>query len=358
MQKIKICIIGGGIFSTSAAYHLSPIASSIDIYEKNSTLLDGATFYNHNRHHYGYHYPRSDETVIQCQESKKDFENTFSSSLDFSFDNFYAISKKKSRVSAINFKKFCERNGLEYEDVKIPRKIFENNQIAGCFKVDEGIYNFKKLKKIVIANIKERKNININLNKKITKINSSKKIIEINNSEIRKYDVIINATYDDLNNFITKDKQKVFFEYNLQEMIILEIPNQKRFGATILDGEFPSILPFSGHKNLYLFAHVKTSQLIKVSGYDKPLKLKDKNNILTNYDFTYQKSLPFLKILKKSKYYRSFLVVRAVRLNKNKDSRLSEIIDHKNNIYSIFSGKIITCETIAKKLTKIISSKL
>ena len=46
------------------------------------------------------------------------------------FSSFsFAMEMNFEVKSAINFKNFCERNGLGYEDVKIPRKIFENNQI-------------------------------------------------------------------------------------------------------------------------------------------------------------------------------------------------------------------------------------
>ena len=35
----------------------------------------------------------------------------------------------------------------------------------------------------------------------------------------------------------------------------------------------------------------------------------------------------------------------------------SEIIQHENGNFSIFSGKIITVESLAKKITKLIKSK-
>ena len=350
MRKPNVCIIGGGIFSLSIAYHLSSIAKKIEIFEKNKDLMSGATFFNHNRHHYGYHYPRSDETVDQCLRSKLEFERVFNESLDFDFENYYAISKNKSKVNKYNFEKFCNRNNLKYKKVLTPVRLFKKNKIASCYKVNEGVYNFNKLKKISINRLKLKKNININLNAYISDIDVKKKTISLSSSKKKKFDIIINATYDELNTFITNKNEKVLFEYNLQEMVVLNIPKLKRFGITILDGEFPSILPLSIKKNHYLFAHVRTSQLIKETGYKKPSKIINFNNVLTNWKNTFEESKKILNVLNKSQYVRSFLTVRAVRLNKDKDTRLSEIIDHKNGVFSIFSGKIITCETIAKEL--------
>lgn len=351
MTKPTVCIIGGGIFSLSIAYHLSDIAKEIDIYDKNENLMEGATLFNHNRHHYGYHYPRSDETVSQCLKSKPEFESVFKDSLDFKFNNYYAISKNKSKINKKYFENFCDRHNLKYEKVLTPTSLFKKNKIISCYKVNEGVYNFDRLRKISISRLRSKKNINIYLNSYISEINTKQKIINISDSRKKKFDIIINATYDELNSFIQNKKDKVLFEYNLQEMAILKIPRIKRFGITILDGEFPSILPLPSKKNLYLFAHVKTSQLIKETGYEKPPKLKNFNNIMTNWNKTLEKSQNTLNVLEKSHYVRSFLTVRAVRLNKDNDARLSEIIDHKNGIFSIFSGKIITCETIAKELS-------
>tara|TARA_B100000989_G_C19403674_1_gene411108 strand:- start:560 stop:853 length:294 start_codon:yes stop_codon:yes gene_type:complete len=73
-------------------------------------------------------------------------------------------------------------------------------------------------------------------------------------------------------------------------------------------------------------------------------------------NLTLKKSEKYLKILNKSKLIGSFRIIRAVNIDKKSDSRKSEIIQHKNGNLSIFSGKIITVETIAKNISKLIKS--
>ena len=141
-------------------------------------------------------------------------------------------------------------------------------------------------------------------------------------------------------------------EYNLQEMCRLKI-NNERFGSTILDGEFPSILPIANKKNEYLFAHVKHSQLVKMKSKKIPKKIYNKN-IPSQIRITFEKSKKFLKILEKAELLGSFRVIRAVNIDKKTDSRKSEIIHHSNGNITVFSGKIITVETIGKQISSLV----
>ena len=160
-----------------------------------------------------------------------------------------------------------------------------------------------------------------------------------------KFDLIINATYEGINEHILKDK--IYMEYNLQEMCKLSI-NTKRFGSTILDGKFPSILPIAGKKNQYLFAHVTYSQLLKIKSKKFPQELLEKK-IPSQISLTMEKSKKYMKILDDAKLIGNFRVVRAVNIDKKTDSRKSEIIYHQNGNLSIFSGKIITVEKIGRE---------
>ena len=128
---------------------------------------------------------------------------------------------------------------------------------------------------------------------------------------------------------------------------------KKRFAATIVDGEFPSVLPFSGYKDNYLFAHAKNSQLIKKTSYLKPGVIKNINFFNSNWKKILETSKVFLPILNNCEYIKSFFSIRMVKPNPL-DTRASEIISHGNNFYSLFSGKIITVEDICFKLKNLI----
>lgn len=361
IKKLEIGIIGSGIFGLSIACKLSSIAKNIDVYEKEKKILNGATRYNHNRHHAGYHYPRSSATVDQCKLSSESFFSIYKNALDFKFKNFYVISKKDSRITPRRFETFCKLNGLHINEIVPPKEIFNLDNVDKGYLVKEGIYNFSKLKDILKKRVNSNKNIKIKNNSFIKSKIDKQKFLNVYDKNLRKnynkkYDIIINASYSNINDFIEDEKNKIFLEFNLQEMIKLSFQYDKlrfplyRFGATVLDGNFPSILPNAEKKNEYLFAHVKYSQLIKKKGNHCPVDISKKIKIDSNHQNIIQKSKKYLTILNQAEYKSSFFVVRSVKINKKTDERTSEIIKYSNGNYSIFSSKIVTVESVAKAI--------
>ena len=79
---MKIAIIGGGFFGISAAIKIKEKYpdSIVSIYEMRNNLLLGASGKNQFRWHFGYHYPRSDETIKECKQSFKEFEKYYGQS--------------------------------------------------------------------------------------------------------------------------------------------------------------------------------------------------------------------------------------------------------------------------------------
>ena len=357
-KSLNVCVIGGGIFGLTIALHLSKYCKSIKVFESNSNILNGATKFNHNRHHFGFHYPRSIDTARQCLDAIKDFNRYYKDTIDYSFQNYYAISKRNSKIDYSFFEKFCNKVGLNFREIQTPNYLFNESKISKCYLVKEGVYNFDKIKSIILKRLRDKRNIRVIKNSSIKSfVDIDKNIMLRKNNRMteEKFDLIINATYSNLNNHIYHMKNKLLMEYNLQEMCKLKI-HGKRFGSTVLDGEFPSILPVAGSKNEYLFAHVKFSQLIKKVSKKMPNEILNKKYI-SNLNKTFNESKKYLNVLNKSKIIGNFKVIRSVNVDSQKDSRKSEIIQHKNGNFSIFSGKIITVENLAKKITKLINSQ-
>ena len=100
-MKLKIAIIGSGAFGLTAAIKLSQIKNSnIVVFEQHNKPFYGATYANHNRHHYGFHYPKSQLTIDQINKSKKEFESEYFKACRFDYKNFYAISNESKNVTS------------------------------------------------------------------------------------------------------------------------------------------------------------------------------------------------------------------------------------------------------------------
>src|ERR1035437_1364163 len=102
LRSPRVAIIGGGIFGLSVAAELGSFCN-VTLFERHKQLMQEGTFINQFRHHYGYHYPRSDETVIDVQRSRADFEKIFGDALFINSPTYYAIAKEGSRVNVQEF---------------------------------------------------------------------------------------------------------------------------------------------------------------------------------------------------------------------------------------------------------------
>ena len=144
----RVGIIGGGIFGLTTAIHLDS-KYNVTLFEQFDDILCGATYANHNRHHHGFHYTRSPETALQCLNSAKEFENIYSNSLVWDFDNYYCVSKENSKTSPEDYIAFCDNIGLEYIEKWPNEGVLDHSKIALCLKVKEAVYSFNNIKSII-----------------------------------------------------------------------------------------------------------------------------------------------------------------------------------------------------------------
>ena len=356
-KRPRVGIIGGGIFGLSCAISLDK-THDVTVFEQGADILGGATYANHNRHHYGFHYPRSDDTALQCLESRAEFEELYGECCFWDFANYYCVAKENSKTTPEDYLRFCQRMGLDFRQEWPDEGVLDKSKIALCLLVEEGIYDFDILKMIVQKRIAKASTLEIKLRHQVLsgrmEPSGDKVLVVETNGEIRelRFDFIINAMYANYNRFCDWfGFEKRLFQYNLQELDVIELPVKNRLGITVQDGPFPSFLPL-GHTNRYLLAHVITSQLVReIRAGTVPL-LNRVNYVESNWQQIREDCSEYIPLLKKATYIRSLFVDRVVDATRlDEDARLTEITSHGSGCWSVFAAKIITCEAIAQKVT-------
>ena len=146
-MKKKVGIIGGGIFGLSCAMNLDK-THDVTVFDQASDIMTGATYANHNRHHLGYHYPRSPETAEQCLKSREDFEKVYGACCVNDFASYYCVSKDDSKTSAEDYIRFCDKVGLKYKEEWPAEGVLDRSKIALSLRTEEGVYDFIALKKL------------------------------------------------------------------------------------------------------------------------------------------------------------------------------------------------------------------
>ena len=131
---MNIIVIGAGIFGTTTALTLSK-DHNVTLVDKNSDIMMNASKCNHNRLHYGFHYPRSTETATQSLGGYELFYDKFNKFISKDFPNYYMI-EKNSKVNTDQYVSFCENLNLNYEE-KYPNINMDFSNIESSFLTDE-----------------------------------------------------------------------------------------------------------------------------------------------------------------------------------------------------------------------------
>ena len=341
---MNIAIIGSGFFGVSLSIILAK-KHKIDLYEKESDILQGASRVNQFRFHQGYHYPRSNKTINEIKKYKNSFQKFFGNNIFGKTENFYSISKYRSKTSFSNYLKFLKKNKLFFKVYK--NKNFFSRNIEGTIIVNEKILNYFKIKKKLKKTLKKN-SVHLNFKKEFKKENFSK------------YDKVIIATYQN-NNYVLKKlgiTVKNKFRYELVEKILLKLPKRfKNKSFVVLDGNFVCLDPYIG-TNKHLLSDVKFSKIEIVKSIMPVFKHKNKkflnkglivNKKISNFDNFVKHGSLFLPFLKKAKYAGSYFVVRTLKHNVEKtDERVSIVKKVNKKVIVILSGKWNTCIGIAK----------
>lgn len=320
----KIKIIGAGIFGCAIAYELDRVGHDVTIIEQDDDILKHASKCNHNRIHFGYHYPRSLKTAEQSLDGIVSFLINYKEAILSHFPNYYMISKDGSHISGQEYINFCKKVGIDYTRVTPDNKLVNIDLISQSILTDEIIYDHSILKSIVKKNIE---GIKIKFNTTF-------------DGRIDDCDYLINTTYASINE-VNKQLGVPELKIRLQDVCIPYFEMKSNpFGLTVMDGQFCSVMPKGKTSNQFLLYSVKHS-------------LIENNNLdINNIYKQSERYFPFLKNVKRLGYWRT---KRALPINNN-DERLSEIFTYKEHpkIINVLSGKVSTCHKIGQTIKHII----
>jgi len=327
---MKILVIGAGIFGCTISLELDKNGYRVTLVDSSNEILSKATKNNHNRIHYGYHYPRSIKTAKQSLDGLTSFVMNYKECIVSDFPNYYAISNNGSRLTTDEYKEFCDEVGIMYKQ-SYPNETFLNpNYVDSCFKVDEPVYDINILTKIISSKLKQSK-VKIKLNEKVTKKMTTS------------FDFIINCTYSNINDINEMlDIETINFKKQLV-IIPVVLGNFKKIGLTIMDGNFCSVMPKGFDTNHFLLYHVKHS-VVQENIINESINLKREMQIL------YDDCVKYYPFIKHTRIVDCYKTVRSIPINYN-DERLSKVLTYSNkNVISVFSGKVTTCVKIAKQI--------
>jgi glycine/D-amino acid oxidase-like deaminating enzyme len=254
----KICVIGGGFFGMYIAEYLALKKHHVILVEQSKQFMRRASYVNQARVHNGYHYPRSILTSQRCHASFKKFTEEFKESIISNFEKYYMIGKILSKVTASQYKKFCDKIGIVCRSDSKILALANPKFIEAAFFTEEYAFDTDKLCNIMLDRIKAAK-VDYKLNVKAKKIVKSESglVVEFDDNSDT-FNHVFNCTYSMLNRIIHDSGLEIIpLKHEMTEMALVEPPDEiKKMGITVMCGPFFSVMPFPP-RGLHSFSHVR-----------------------------------------------------------------------------------------------------
>lgn len=322
---MKVAIIGAGIYGCHIGKILLERGINISIFEKSSSLFDGASGKNQFRLHLGFHYARDFNTR---QQSKLGFTKflahyeKFTKSID---NNLYVIPNNESLIDFKTYLAIFEHENFPF-DLYDPLEINFLNNTEGIISVGERIINVSKLKEYFQDTLINFVEFNFEVTKTV--------LLKLSSD----YDFVIDCTWGKL-----LPPENIFYE--VTHLAYYKLKNNKKFnfGITYVDGSLCSLYPTEQEK-IYTLSSVEYTPLFKSDNLAKANDFLDNisdeklDNNAINMEYQLKKFFPSFCEYFELEGHQVSMKSKINGCNDPRDCRITQ----EGNIISIFSGKIDT----------------
>lgn len=334
---MRVAVIGAGIYGCHIASILLDREHQVEIFEKESTIFKNASGNNQFRLHQGYHYARDYKTRSQSKEGFNKFMAKYGNFTKEVEHNYYLVPQKKSLLDFTTYTSIFKSEGFVFEIVTKDLKIDLHN-IEGVINVDERIICVEELKK----HFSEKIGKNVHFNTKV----DEKKLSSLKS----KFDYVIDCTWGKLKLF-----SESFYEVTHLAYCQIVNPEKQQIALTFVDGDLFSLYP-TENPEIFTLSHVTHTSLFKSKNFNE---IENYMNELTK---PYLESNFYLMKRDLVHYYPDFehnfkyvgdQISIKTKFDADNDPRDCRII-HKENLISIFSGKVDTLFVAEEYILKII----
>ncbi|MBL8469399.1 FAD-dependent oxidoreductase [Methyloversatilis discipulorum] len=354
-SRPRVAVIGGGVFGATCAVELAADCD-VTLFERHPGLLTEASYLNQWRHHSGFHYPRSIETMLEVQDAKGDFESVYEDVVLRDIDAYYAVSALGREISARRYLATCRACGLEFREVPAPTDIVDPSRISVCLHTDEAVVDIGRLSARLLDTLRASPHIDLRLGSEIVAgrlLADGRKAFDFRQGTqtgTAEFDFVVNATYANTNRIAQWFGFPVRpMRFDLLEMAVYEIPDARRFMMTILDAPFTSLTSI-GRDGYFMLSHIHQSILASAVTHDGLPPTWEAYP--SNRDNLLRHGLRYMPLLANARYVESRVGVRTVEAySEDFDGRPTVVTPHGFGCWSVLGGKIITAVSNAREIS-------
>jgi len=322
-MRQKVLVVGAGWYGCHIAYSLQARGFTVKIVDRADDFFAGASRFNQNRLHQGFHYPRCKRTRLQSQRGYHLFRKHYDSFvMDLQY-NLYAVAKDSS-IDFETYKDIMSSSRLAFEDVSEVSPFYLKN-VSGIVDCEEAVI----LPSVAKDFFTEKLSNIVQLGVEVTES-------DIENLK-QEYDFVVDCSWGGV---VPSSHQ--YFEACLY--FSARTDKFQNIGLTLMDGGYFSIYP--SDRDNHTVTHVTHS----------PLKCFDTQRGAYSYLESIDPAGDFVSKLKEaivkdiSKYYPAFTEDFSIdkpmfsvktKMQSGTDSRFASIT-RSGNVLQVHSGKIDT----------------
>lgn len=356
----RIGVIGGGIFGVTCALELARIGQ-VTLFERGGDVLTETSAWNQRRHHSGFHYPRSYDSIQEIRTSRAAFEAEYGDTILRDFPSYYCTSATGVEIPAERYLAACQSNRLEFEEVD-PPDIVAPDTVSLCLKTDEGIYDIARMRELIGRRLSGNPSVELELRTTVLSAviasDGSKRVTVEGPSGIRElaFDYLVNATYSGRNLVAQWFGFPVEpLRFDLYELLLLRLPIPQ-IAVTVMDGPFTS-LTGTGREGEFFLSHIHDSVSRSVIPDDGMPPTW--SGVTSNRENMLRHSSRYLPLLAEASQVRSMWMTRAVNAYaRDFDARPTVITDHGFGCWSVLGGKVITSVANAREILEAIRTEM
>lgn len=360
-DRPRAAVVGGGIFGLVIASELGEFCD-VQLFERHDDVMTEVSFLNQWRHHSGFHYPRSYDQIQEIRAARGEFEAEFGPAIRRSYPAYFCTSASGVEIPAERYLAACASNYLSFTIEDPPPEVLDRSRVSICLRSDEGVYDFFKLKELVLERVRRRNSVRMHLGAEVVDGEilptgaKRLRVVQAGEERAEEFDYVVNATYAN-RNLVAKwfgfPIEPIHF--SIYELLVLRLPIPQ-ICVTIMDGPFTSLVGM-GYDDLFMLSHIHDSVLHSVITEDglppppRPVR-SNRDNMLAH-------SARYLPILEKAEVLESRFALRAVNaFQKDFDARPTVVKDHGFGVWSVLGGKILTCVSNAREIAASIRAEL
>jgi hypothetical protein len=332
---VKAAVVGGGIFGCTAAVALARAGVEVDLYERNSDILLGASRGNCGRLHRGYHYPRSESTARATMAAADEFGREYPSAVWANTRHHYVIAGD-SPVTAHDYVDFLDRMGLPYRVTYPP--LVHGAQVTVW--APESLIHPARLRTAVRRQLRAHK-VNVRMQ-------------QHGGPEMPGYDLTVLAAYG--------QHTSRLLQFEVCEIAVIKLGLQYTgHSYVVLDGPYCCLDPLPGTEFHLLYDVVNSVHHSNV-GYwpeipDHLVPLLDRGPVFggpSRVQAMEQTARRHLSGIGMPTYHGSMYTVRAVLPDVEATDERPTLVERDGNTISILSGKLDTAVAAARQVVGVL----